>query len=40
MTIMAEDLSKTVSAFKLPENFKNESGNKKSIHVKKEVLIQ
>jgi methyl-accepting chemotaxis protein len=40
MTIMAEDLSQTVSAFKLPENYKNESGNKKSIHVKKEVLIQ
>ncbi len=40
MTIMAEDLSHTVSAFRLPENYKNESGNKKSKHVKKEVLVQ
>jgi len=40
MTIMAEDLSHTVSAFRLPENYKNQSGNKKSTHLKKEVLIQ
>lgn len=40
MTIMAEDLSHTVSTFKLPENFKNESENKKSKHVNNEVLVQ
>jgi hypothetical protein len=40
MTIMAEDLSQTVSTFRLPENYKNESQNKKSKHVKKEVLVQ
>jgi methyl-accepting chemotaxis protein len=40
MTIMAEDLSHIVSAFRLPENYKNESGNKKPKHVKKEVLVQ
>ena len=40
MTIMAEDLSHTVSAFRLPENYKNEPENKKSIHMKKEVLVQ
>lgn len=40
MTIMAEDLSKTVSDFRLPENYKNFSENKKSRHVKKEVLLQ
>ncbi|MDR3781776.1 MAG: HAMP domain-containing methyl-accepting chemotaxis protein [Candidatus Nitrosotalea sp.] len=40
MTIMAEDLSQTVSTFRLPENYKNESQNKKSRHVNKEVLLQ
>ena len=40
MTIMAEDLSQTVSTFRLPENYKNESQNKKSRYVKKEVLLQ
>ena len=40
MTIMAEDLSQTVSAFRLPENYKNESKHKKLNHVKKEVLLQ
>lgn len=40
MTIMAEDLSHTVSTFRLPENFKNESENKKSKHVNNEVLVQ
>jgi methyl-accepting chemotaxis protein len=40
MTIMAEDLSQTVSDFRLPENYKNESKHKKSDKVKKEVLIQ
>jgi methyl-accepting chemotaxis protein len=40
MTIMAADLSQTVADFRLPENYKNSSENKKSKHVKKEVLVQ
>lgn len=40
MTILAEDLSRTVSNFKLPDNYQNESGSKKSTSVKNEVLVQ
>lgn len=40
MTILAEDLSRTVSDFKLPDNYKNESVNKKSTNIQNEVLVQ